>query len=104
MTRGPILTPDRTPDACFWSDRCYWVRDPDGYEVLIPMCMGAAIHPSGCTCRAPKSAIERAEARADIARAKVIRLREKLLVAGDRLNGFFAENRALRIRLQAAEK
>ena len=42
-------------------NRCYWYRDGDG-EVMIPMCLGAAINgPHECTCDVPESRIEAAE-------------------------------------------
>ncbi|NDK36948.1 hypothetical protein [Rhodovulum sulfidophilum] len=37
------------------STRCYWIRDQDGAEILIPMCWGAAIGgPAECTCNVPE--------------------------------------------------
>lgn len=38
---------------------CHWVKDEDGEEVLIPMCMGALHDPSGCTCRPEAMEAER---------------------------------------------
>lgn len=96
------MTARAQPNACFWSDRCYWVREPDGTETLIPMCVGAAHHPSACTCDAPQSRIERAEQRAEIARGEVDRLRQKLRTASDRANGLEAANRHLARRLREA--
>ncbi len=58
-------------------DRCYWVRDDDGDEVLIPMCHGSAIFgPASCTCRVPESRIEVAERGRSTAEAHVMKLRE----------------------------
>lgn len=87
-------------DACFWSDRCYWVREPDGTESLIPMCIGGAHHPGACTCSAPQSRIERAEARAEVAIREIDRLRQKLRAASDRVTQMQTENRDLRRRLR----
>jgi hypothetical protein len=89
-------------DACFWTDRCYWVREADGTETLIPMCIGAAIHPSGCTCDAPQSRIERAVECADIARREADRLRQKLRTASERASRLEAVNRELARRLREA--
>lgn len=89
-------------DACFWTDRCYWVREPDGTEALIPMCIGAAHHPSACNCYAPQSRIERAEERAEVARMEIDRLRQKLRASSDRVTALDAENRALRQKLREA--
>jgi hypothetical protein len=90
------------PHACFWSDRCYWIRDPDGTYTLIPMCIGAAQDPSGCTCEQPQSRIERAEERVIIARSEVERLRQKIFAASERLTRSEAANRELRRRLREA--
>ena len=62
-------------------DQCYWTRDEDGYEMLIPRCYGGALHPSGCTCDVGGSVLELAERRRDIAEGEVLRLREKALRA-----------------------
>lgn len=91
---------DRAPASGLWSDRCYWVRDSNGDEVLIPMCIGAAHHPSGCTCDAPKSKIERAEARTEAALQYAERLRQKLRAASERVADLEANNRNLRTRLR----
>lgn len=92
------------PDSCFWSDRCYWVRTADGDEVLIPMCIGSSHHPSGCTCGAPQSRIERAEERAEIARGEVARLRQKMAGARDWSNDLQAQINYLKTRLREAGK
>lgn len=58
-------------------DRCHWVRDADGTEVMIPMCIGCAVlGPAQCTCNTPESAIEEAQRRRDEAERYVTRLRE----------------------------
>ncbi|MBL3598128.1 hypothetical protein JMM63_21725 [Rhodovulum sulfidophilum] len=55
--------------------RCYWLREEDGIEILIPMCIGAAIGgPAECTCNVPESRIETTER--GWAEAQVLRLRE----------------------------
>lgn len=57
-------------------DRCHWYRDSDG-EILIPMCLGAAINgPCECTCDVPESRIEAAERGRAEAERQVMRLRE----------------------------
>lgn len=58
-------------------ERCHWIRDADGTEVLIPMCIGCAVlGPKECTCDTPESAIEEAQRRRDEAERHVTRLRE----------------------------
>jgi hypothetical protein len=58
-------------------DRCHWVREPEGFEVLIPMCHGSAAYgSSGCTCTVPSSRIERAERGRAEAERYVMKLRE----------------------------
>jgi hypothetical protein len=93
----------RIPDpVCSWSERCFWVREPDGTETLIPMCIGSANHPSQCTCSMPQSRIERAEEQATVARGEVDRLRQKLLAASDRASRLTSENLNLLRRLREA--
>lgn len=58
-------------------DRCYWIKDKDGDEILIPMCQGCAIGgPLGCTCSVPESRIEAADRGRAEAERQVVRLRE----------------------------
>jgi len=68
-------------------DRCYWTRDEDGLEVLIPRCWGSVLDPAGCSCEVEGSVLEKAERRRDIAEGEVLRLREKLIRATDRYDG-----------------
>lgn len=58
-------------------DRCYWIKDEDGDEILIPMCHGSAVYgPYACTCTVPESRLEAAERRRDAAEEYVLQLRE----------------------------
>ncbi|MBL3554346.1 hypothetical protein [Rhodovulum sulfidophilum] len=60
------------------STRCYWIRDQDGAEILIPMCWGAAIGgPAECTCNVPESRIETAERGRAEAERQVLRLMDE---------------------------
>lgn len=74
-------------------DRCYWTRDEDGLEVLIPRCWGSVLDPAGCTCAVEGSALEKAERRRDIAEGEVLRLREKLIRATDRYEEILRKDR-----------
>lgn len=57
--------------------RCYWTKDEDGDEILIPMCCGSAVYgPHACTCNVPESRIEAAERGRAEAERQVLRLRE----------------------------
>ena len=57
--------------------RCYWIKDEDGDEILIPMCCGAAVYGShACTCGFPESRIEAAERGRVEAEYQVLRLRD----------------------------
>ncbi|RBO54084.1 hypothetical protein DSD19_06380 [Rhodovulum sp. BSW8] len=83
---------------------CYWLRDDDGAEILIPMCCGAAIGgPAECTCNVPESRIEAAERGRAEAEAQVLRLRE---VRDHRLEEqarMWRENKRLRERISELE-
>lgn len=92
-------------------DRCHWVRDSDGLEVLIPICWGSVLDPEGCTCEVEGSRLERAECGRQIAEAEVLRLREKLARHADRYADTIAsqqrlwrEARDLRARLESLEQ
>lgn len=83
-------------------DRCYWHRYGDG-DVLIPMCVGAAVHgPDGCTCDVPQSLLEQAQRRRDTAEQEVCRLRSKLERAGERIADGLAKHERMRRRLADA--
>ncbi|MBL3576277.1 hypothetical protein JMK10_06320 [Rhodovulum sulfidophilum] len=83
------------------STRCYWIRDQDGAEILIPMCWGAAIGgPAECTCNVPESRIEAAERGRAEAEAQVLRLREVRLEAQAVT---WRENKRLRERIAELE-
>lgn len=59
------------------TDRCYWLKNEDGEEILIPMCYGSAAGgEAGCTCRVPESRIEAAERGRAEAEGHVLKLRE----------------------------
>ncbi|MDB6178958.1 hypothetical protein PAF17_15815 [Paracoccus sp. Z330] len=62
-------------------DRCHWLKDEDGEEILIPMCCGGAVYGSyACTCTVPESRIEAAER----GRAEAERQVQRLCEARDR--------------------
>lgn len=89
---------------------CHWIRDEDGFEVMIPRCWGSVLDPAGCTCSVDGSRIERAERAREIAEGEVMRLREKLLRQADRYSDsvryqqrLHAEWRALRALLESLE-
>ncbi|MCJ1903074.1 MULTISPECIES: hypothetical protein [Paracoccus] len=65
-------------------DPCHWVRDEDGFEVLIPRCWGSVLDPAGCTCDVEGSRLEQAERGRVSAEAEIMRLREKLERQADR--------------------
>ena len=103
--RPDFADPDDLAVAMETGTRCLWWRP--GFAVgteamLIPMCMGAAVHgPEGCTCHVPRSRVERAErARANL-EAEVARLLEKLDRAGDRIAVLI--DKEARLRRQLAE-
>ncbi|OLS50221.1 hypothetical protein [Rhodovulum sulfidophilum] len=54
------------------------MREEDGIEILIPMCIGAAIGgPAECTCNVPESRIETTERGRTEAEAQVLRLMDE---------------------------
>jgi hypothetical protein len=56
-------------------DRCYWIKDENGTEVLVPMCYGSAhLGSEGCTCTKPQSEIEKVREELDRATQKIERL------------------------------
>lgn len=79
--RGPGTAEARPVDG---ADRCHWVRDEDGFEVLIPRCWGSVLDPAGCTCDVEGSRLEQAERARVSAEAEIMRLREKLERQADR--------------------
>lgn len=85
--------------------RCHWLRDDDGAEILIPMCMGAAVAgPEGYTCDVPLSRIERAEDARRAAEAEIERLLEKAERRADHVAILVRQNGALRRRLRELEQ
>jgi len=97
-------------DAWVDQGRCYWHRDANGEEVLIPGCYGVLNGPDQCTCDHPMSRIEHAE---DIIRQQhehIERLRERLEEMRGELREacadcreFSHENNVLRRRLSMIE-
>ena len=80
--------------------RCYWSRQDDGEEIMVPMCIGCAVYgPYQCTCNVPESRLEQAERGRSIAESEVNRLREKLYRSADRREVERLENQRLRRRI-----
>lgn len=72
------------PGATMTAERCHWVRDSEGFEVLIPHCWAAVLDPAACTCGVEGSRLEQAEAGRKVAEEEILRLREKLLLHAER--------------------
>jgi hypothetical protein len=84
--------------------RCFWLRVAGREEMLIPMCIGAAVNgPSNCTCDVPESRIEEAERRRDEAESYVLRLREKSEQSVIHQRMSWRQNKVLRDRIRALE-
>ncbi|BAQ69386.1 hypothetical protein NHU_02232 [Rhodovulum sulfidophilum] len=86
------------------STRCYWIRDQDGAEILIPMCWGAAIvGPAECTCNVPESRIETAERGRAEAERQVLRLMDERDRRLEAQAVTWRENKRLRERIAELE-
>ncbi|WP_313348344.1 hypothetical protein [Paracoccus sp. (in: a-proteobacteria)] len=74
--RGPGTAEARPVDG---ADRCHWIRDEAGFEVLIPHCWGCVLGgPAACTCEIEGSRLERADLARLVAEQEVLRLRTKV--------------------------
>jgi hypothetical protein len=97
--------------AAMTADRCHWVRDSDGLEVLIPHCWAAVLDPAACTCGVEGSRLEQAEAGRKVAEEEILRLREKLRLHAERHaavmrheSRLYAEVKRLRDRVEELER
>lgn len=84
-------------------DRCHWVRDSDGFEVLIPLCWDAVLDPGLCSCGVEGSRLDRAEIGRAAAESYVERLCDKLARATARYEEAILRDRRLVAEIRRLE-